>query len=42
METANPDATAVGRAMLEIRGLQRQIRQANEAVRTAESLTGNR
>jgi Spy/CpxP family protein refolding chaperone len=36
METANPDAAAVGRAMLEIRGLQRQLRQAHEAARTAE------
>ena len=32
----NADAALVGRAMLEIRGLQRQIRQAHEAVRTAE------
>ena len=36
LDTANPDATAVGRAMIEIRGLERQIRQAHEAVSTAE------
>jgi Spy/CpxP family protein refolding chaperone len=36
MEGSNPDATVVGRAMLEIRGLERQIRQAHERARTAE------
>jgi len=36
LDKPNADATAVGKAMLEIRGLERQIRQAHEAVRTAE------
>lgn len=36
LDGANPDAVAVGRAMIEIRGLEKQIREAREAVRTAE------
>ena len=36
LDNPNADAAVVGRAMLEIRGLQRQIRQAHETVRTAE------
>ena len=35
LDAANPDAAAVGRAMIEIRGLERQIRQAQEGVRSA-------
>ena len=33
LEKENSDATQVGRAVLEIRGLERQMRQAREAVR---------
>jgi len=36
LDKDNADPTAVGKLMLEIRGLERQIRQAHEAVRTAE------
>jgi len=36
MDKDNADATAVGRAMLEIRGLERQLRQAHEGVRNSE------
>ncbi len=36
LDTANPDPAAVGRAMLEVHGLEKQIRQAREAVRTSE------
>lgn len=36
MEKDNPDATAVGKAMLEIRALERQIRAAHEALRNSE------
>ena len=35
MEKDTADATAVGKTMLDIRGLERQIRSAHEAVRTA-------
>jgi len=33
LDKDNPDPTAVGKTMLEIRGLERQLRQAHEAVR---------
>ena len=36
LDKPDADATAVGRAMIEIRGMERQIRQAREAARTAE------
>jgi Spy/CpxP family protein refolding chaperone len=36
LDAATPDAAAVGRAMIEIRGLEKQIRQAREAARTSE------
>jgi Spy/CpxP family protein refolding chaperone len=36
MDKDNADPAAVGKAMLEIRGLERQIRAAHEAARTAE------
>jgi hypothetical protein len=36
MEKDTADATAVGKTMLDIRALERQIRSAHEAVRTAE------
>ncbi len=36
MDNDNADATAVGKAMLEIRGLERQIRAAHEAARSAK------
>src|SRR5262249_23691662 len=35
LEKENADATQVGRAVLEIRGLERQMRQAREALRKA-------
>jgi len=35
MEKDSADATAVGKTMLDIRGLERQIKSAHEAVRTA-------
>ena len=35
MERDAPDATAIGRVMLDIRSLEKQIRAAHEAVRTA-------
>ncbi|MBS1858113.1 MAG: Spy/CpxP family protein refolding chaperone [Acidobacteria bacterium] len=36
LDAATPDAAAVGRALIEIRGLEKQVRQAREAVRTSE------
>ena len=35
LDKDNPDATAVGKGMLEVRGLERQLRSAHEAVRDA-------